>query len=66
MQKGVTYMPFAISRNAPYLFPKILYKHFFLISLGTAVITRRNEKQRLCKILSPISSPPPPNSSQPK
>ena len=28
----------------------ILPKHFFLISRGTALIPRRNENQRLCKI----------------
>ena len=31
-----------ISHNAPYLPPKILHKHFFQISLGTAVIPRSN------------------------
>ena len=31
-----------ISHNAAYLPPKILHKHFFLISLGTAVIPRSN------------------------
>ena len=36
--------------NAPYLPPKVLHKYCFQ-SLGTAVIPRRNEKQRLCKIL---------------
>ena len=35
----------------PYLPPKISHKHCFSISLGTAVIPRKNEKQRLCKIL---------------
>ena len=39
-----------ISHNAPYLPPppKILDKHaLFTVSLGTAVIPRRNEKQRV-------------------
>ena len=38
-----------ISHNAPYLLSKILHKHCFQFLLGTAVIPRRNEKQRLYK-----------------
>ena len=40
-----------ISHNAPYLPPQNLASAWFSISLGTAVIPRKNEKQRLCKIL---------------
>ena len=40
-----------ISHNAPYLPPQNLTSAWFSISLGTAVIPRKNEKQRLCKIL---------------
>ena len=40
---------FSSNDNAPYLSPKILHKHC-PISLGTAVIPKRNKKQRLCKI----------------
>ena len=39
-----------ISHNAPYLPSKILHKHCFQFLLGRAVISTRNEKQRLCKI----------------
>ena len=49
---------FHISHNAPYLPPppqkkkkKKIAQALFSISLGTDVIHRRNEKQRLCKIL---------------
>ena len=49
--RGEPIRHFHISHNAPYLPPKILYKQALLsISLGTAVIPRRNEKQRFCKI----------------
>ena len=40
---------FSSNDKAPYLSPKILHKHC-PISLGTAVIPKRNKKQRLCKI----------------
>ena len=40
-----------ISHNAPYLPPQNLASAWFSISLGTAVIPRKSEKQRLCKIL---------------
>ena len=40
-----------ISHNARYLPPQNLASAWFSISLGTAVIPRKNEKQRLCKIL---------------
>ena len=40
-----------ISHNAPYLPPQNLASAWFSISLGMAVIPRKNEKQRLCKIL---------------
>ena len=59
-----SYMRFAISHNAPYLLPahphppappKKMYIYIayalFSISLGTALIPKRNEKQRLCKLL---------------
>ena len=40
---------FSSNDNAPYLSPKLLHKHC-PISLGTAVIPKRNKKERLCKI----------------
>ena len=39
-----------ISHNAPYLPPENFARVLFSVSLGTAVIPRRNEKQRFCKI----------------
>ena len=39
-----------ISQNAPFFFPRNFIEALFSISLGRAVIPRRNEKQRLCKI----------------
>ena len=42
---------FHISHNAPYSPPKIVHKDYFQFLLGRLpVISRRNEKQRLCKI----------------
>ena len=40
-----------ISHNAPYLPPPKFYISIVLFSLGTAVIPRRNEKQRFCNFL---------------
>ena len=46
---SLVHSPIHISHNALYLPPKFCILALFLISLGTAVIPRRNEKQRLCK-----------------
>ena len=48
---------FHISHNAPYLPPppKDFAQALLLISLGTAVIPRRNEEQRFCKILGVVN-----------
>ena len=49
----VSASPLVHLHNAPYLPPEfcISIAVLFSISLGAAVIPRRNEKQRLCKIL---------------
>ena len=38
------------SHNAPCFPPKVMNKNCLYIRLGTTVIPRKNEKQRLCKI----------------
>ena len=38
------------SHNAPCFLPKVMNKNCLYIRLGTTVIPRKNEKQRLCKI----------------
>ena len=43
--------PLPHSHNAPYSPPKIVHKDYFQFLLGQLpIISRRNEKQRLCKI----------------